>query len=586
MYVESVPNRHSPPAILLRESYREGGRVKKRTLLNLSDWPADRIAGFKMLLKGGTVIPSDQQAITIIRSLPHGHVAAALGTARKIGLDRLLGPDGNRCRDLVLALVVSRLLEPGSKLAAARALSPDTASSSLGQQLGLGPVDEDELYTALDWLAVRQPWAFSPRARPVGIETALAKDHLAGGTLVLYDVSSSYMEGRCCPLAQYGYNRDGKRGKLQIVYGLLCAADGCPVAIEVFEGSTADPMTLTSQVTKLKERFGLDHVVLVGDRGMITQARIAEDLSIAGLDWITALRAPAIKALRNAGALQMSLFDERDMASITSPDFPGERLIVCRNRALAVERARRREDLLAATERELARIAAAVARRRQPLRGAAAIGLKVGAVLDQHKMAKHFTLDIADNRFGFARKTEEIAAEATLDGIYVVRTSLPATVLDDPTTVRSYKSLSLVERAFRCLKSVDLQIRPVYHWLADRVRAHVFLCMLAYYLEWHMRQRLAPMLYDDTDKDAAQALRASIVAKAERSPAAVTKQTTGRTEDGLPVHSFRTLLADLATLTRNTLVTAIDPERSFTLSARPTALQQKALDLLGLARTQ
>jgi len=576
MYIESVPNRGSPPAILLRESYREGGKVKKRTLLNLSDWPQDRIAGFRMLLKGGTVIPSDQQAITIIRSLPHGHVAAALGTARKIGLDRLLGPDGNRCRDLVLALVVSRLLDPGSKLAAARALSPDTASSSLGEQLGLGMVDEDELYTALDWLAVRQP----------AIEAALAKYHLVGGTLVLYDVSSSYLEGRCCPLAQFGYNRDRKRGKLQIVYGLLCAANGCPIAIEVFEGSTADPTTLTSQVAKLKERFGLDHVVLVGDRGMITQARITEDLSKAGVDWITALRAPAIKALRDAGALQMSLFDERDMASVTSPDFPGERLIVCRNRALATERARKREDLLAATERELARIAAAVARKREPLRGTAAIGLKVGALLDKHKMAKHFTLDIADSRFAFARKTEAIAAEAALDGIYVVRTSLPATVLDDAATVRSYKSLSLVERAFRCLKTVDLQIRPIYHWLADRVRAHVFLCMLAYYLEWHMHQRLASMLYDETDKQAAEALRSSVVAKAERSPAAVTKQTTGRTEDGLPVHSFRSLLADLATLTRNTLVTAIDPEGAFTLTARPTPLQQKAHDLLGLARTQ
>jgi Transposase DDE domain len=576
MYIEAVPNRGSPPAILLRESYRESGKVKKRTLLNLSHWPQDRIAGFRMLLKGGTVIPGDQQAITIIRSLPHGHVAAALGTARKIGLDRLLGPDGNRCRDLVLALVVSRLLDPGSKLAAARALSPDTASSSLGEQLGLGMVDEDELYTALDWLAVRQP----------AIEAALAKDHLAGGTLVLYDVSSSYLEGRCCPLAQFGYNRDRKRGKLQIVYGLLCAADGCPIAIEVFEGSTADPTTLTSQVTKLKERFGLDHVVLVGDRGMITQARITEDLSKAGVDWITALRAPAIKALRDAGALQMSLFDERDMASITSPDFPGERLIVCRNRTLATERARKREDLLAATERELARIAAAVARKREPLRGAAAIGLKVGAVLDKHKMAKHFTLDIADSRFAFARKTEAIAAEAALDGIYVVRTSLPAAALDDAATVRSYKSLSLVERAFRCLKTVDLQIRPIYHWLADRVRAHVFLCMLAYYLEWHMRRRLAPMLYDETDKEAAEALRSSVVAKAERSPAAVTKQTTGRTGDGLPVHSFRSLLADLATLTRNTLVTAIDPEGAFTLTARPTPLQQKAHALLGLARTQ
>jgi hypothetical protein len=576
MYIEAVPNRDSPPAILLRESYREGGKVKKRTLLNLSDWPADRIAGFKMLLRGGTVIPQDQQAITITRSLPHGHVAAALGSARKIDLDRLLGPDGNRCRDLVLGMVINRLLEPASKLAAARALSPDTASSSLGQQLGLGRVDEDELYTALDWLAVRQP----------AIETALAKRHLAGGTLVLYDVSSSYMEGRCCPLAQFGYNRDRKRGKLQIVYGLLCAANGCPVAIEVFEGSTADPTTLTSQVSKLKERFGLDHVVLVGDRGMITQARITEDLTKAGLDWITALRAPAIKALRDAGALQMSLFDERDMGSITSPDFPGERLIVCRNRALAAERARKREELLAATEHELARIAAAVARKRQPLSGAAKIGLQVGAVLDKHKMAKHFTLDIADSHFGFTRKTEAIATEAALDGIYVVRTRLPATVLDDASTVRSYKSLSLVERAFRCLKTVDLQIRPIYHWLAERVRAHVFLCMLAYYLEWHMRQLLAPMLYDDTDKDAAEAQRVSVVAKAERSPAAIAKQTTGRTQEGLPVHSFRTLLTDLATLTRNTLVTAIDPERSFTVTARPTPLQQKALDLLGLVRTQ
>ena len=576
MYVESVPNRGSPPAILLRESYRDGDKIKKRTLLNLSDWPQERVAGLRMLLKGGTVLPKDQDAITILRSLPHGHVAAALGTARKIGLDRLLGPDGNRCRDLVLALAVNRILDPGSKLAAARALSPETASSSLGEQLALGVVDEDELYSALDWLAVRQP----------AIEATLAKRHLTGGTLVLYDVSSSYLEGRCCPLAQFGYSRDGKRGKRQIVYGLLCAADGCPVAIEVFVGSTADPATLTSQVTKLKERFALDHVVLVGDRGMITQARIGNDLKAAGLNWITALRAPAIKALREAGALQMSLFDQRDMAAITAPEFPGERLIVCRNQALAAERTRKREDLLAATERDLARIAAAVARKRQPLRGRAEIGLEVGAVLNKHKMAKHFVLDITDTSFGFSRKIEQITEEAALDGIYVVRTSLPAAALDDAGTVRSYKSLSLVERAFRCLKTVNLQIRPVYHWLAERVRAHVFLCMLAYYLEWHMRQRLAPMLYDDADKEAAEALRSSVVAKAERSPAAVTKQTTGRTEDGLPVHSFRTLLGDLATLTRNTLVTALDPEHPFSLTARPTPLQQKAYDLLALSCTQ
>ena len=576
MYIESVPNRDSPPAILLRESYREGGKVRKRTLLNLSDWPPERIAGFKTLLKGGTVIPSEKEAISIVRSLPHGHVAAALGAACKIGLDRLIGPAGNRCRDLVLALIVSRVLDPSSKLATARALSPDTAASSLGAELGLGPVDEEELYRALDWLAARQP----------AIEMALARRHLVGGTLVLYDVTSSYMEGRCCPLAQFGYNRDGKKGKLQIVYGLLCAPDGCPIAVEVFEGATGDPATLANQVGKLKQRFGLAHVVLVGDRGMITEARIAEDIKPAGLDWITALRAPAIRGLLEGGAFQMSLFDDRDMAAITSPDFPGERLILCRNHALAAERSRKREDLLRATERDLAAIAAAVRRKRAPLRGTAEIGLAVGAVIDRRKMAKHFALTITDTSFAFARRSAEIAAEAALDGLYVVRTNLPAAALDDVATVRSYKSLSLVERAIRSIKTVDLHVRPVYHWLPERVRAHVFLCMLGYYLEWHMRQRLAPMLYDDDDKEAAEALRQSVVAKAERSPAAVTKQTTGRTPDGLPVHSFQTLIADLATLTKNTLEIATAPGIPFTVTARPTPIQKKALDLLDSARTQ
>ncbi len=576
MYIEAVPNRNSPPAILLRESYREAGKVRKRTLCNLSDWPAARIEGLRGVLKGGTVIPAEREAFTVTRSLPHGHVAAALGTAHRIGLDRILGPDGNRCRDLVLALLVGRILEPASKLAAARALSPATAASSLGEVLGLGEVDEDELYTALDWLLERQS----------AIETALAKRHLTNGTLVLYDVSSSYMEGRCCPLAKRGYSRDGRKGTLQIIYGLLCAPDGCPVAIEVFDGNTADPMTLPTQVEKLKQRFHLDHVVMVGDRGMITQARITDDIKAAGLDWITALRAPAIKALMQTGAFQLSLFDQRDMASITAPAFPGERLVVCRNPDLAAERTRKRPDLLAATERDLARIQAAVARQRAPLRGTAEIALAVGAVLDKHKMAKHFDLAIADAAFSFARKTAEISAEAATDGIYVVRTSLPAETLDDAATVRSYKSLSLVERAFRCIKTVDLQVRPVHHWLADRVRAHVCLCMLAYYLEWHMRQRLAPMLFDDTDKEAAEALRASVVAQARRSPAAVTKQTTGLTEDGLPVHSFRSLLADLATVARNTIITAITPNYPLTVLTRPTPIQQKAFDLLGIGRSQ
>ena len=570
MYIEAVPNRNSPPAILLRESYRENGKVRKRTLCNLSDWPAAYIEGLRGVLKGGTVISAEREAFTVIRSLPHGHVAAALGTARRIGLDRILSPDGNRCRDLVLALLIGRILDPASKLAAARALSRATAASSLGEVLGLGEVDEDELYQALDWLLQRQP----------AIEATLAKRHLSNGTLVLYDVSSSYMEGRCCPLAKRGYSRDGKRGTRQIIYGLLCAPDGCPIAIEVFEGNTADPMTLAAQVEKLKRRFRLEHVVMVGDRGMITQARITEDIASAGLDWITALRAPAIRALLNSGALQLSLFDQRDMASITAPDFPTERLVVCRNPDLAAERTRKREDLLAATERELVRIQAGVARRRDPLRGTAAIGLAVGAVINKYKVAKHFDLDIADTAFSF--KTDEIAAEAAVDGVYVIRTSLPAESFDDTTTVRSYKSLACVERAFRCIKTVDLHVRPVYHWLADRVRAHVFLCMLAYHLEWHMRQRLAPMLFDDTDKEAAEALRPSVVAQARRSPAAVTKQTTGQTEDGLPVHSFRSLLADLATLVRNTVVTAITPHYPFTVLTRSTPVQHKALALLGV----
>ncbi len=576
MYIEAVPNRNSPPAVLLRESYREGGKVRKRTLCNLSDWPVAHIEGLRGVLRGGTVIPAERDAFTVIRSLPHGHVAAALGTALKIGLDRVLGPGGARCRDLVLGLLVGRILDPASKLAAARALSPATAASSLGELLGLGAVDEDELYGALDWLLERQP----------AIEATLAKRHLTHGTLVLHDVSSSYMEGRCCP-SPSGAIAVMAKGTLQIIYGLLCAPDGCPVAIEVFDGNTADPMTLAAQIGKLKQRFCLDHVVLVGDRGMITQpritqARITQDIQAAGLDWITAVRAPAIKTLVHSGTLQLSLFDQRDMASITAPEFPGERLVVCRNPDLAAERTRKREDLLAATERDLARIQTAVARRRDPLRGTAEIALAVGKVINKHKMAKHFELSIADVAFSFARKTIEIAAEAATDGIYVIRTSLPAETFDDATTVRSYKSLALVERAFRCIKTVDLHVRPVYHRLADRVRAHVFLCMLAYYLEWHMRQRLAPMLFDDTDKEAAEALRTSVVATAQRSPAAVAKQTTGLTQDGLPVHSFHSLMADLATLARNTIITAITPNYPLTVVTRPTPIQHKAFQLLAI----
>jgi len=576
MYIETAPNGGSPPAILLRESYREGKGVAKRTLLNLSHWPIEQVEGLRGVLKGGVVISAGQEAFTVERSLPHGRVAAVLGAARAIGLERLLGPknsgEPNRLRDLVMAMIVSRVIAPASKLATAKALDPATAASSLGMELALGEVDESELYAALDWLQERQE----------AIEIALAKKHLKGGALVLYDVSWSYVEGRSCPLAQRGYNRDGKKGKAQIVYGLLCAPDGCPVAIEVFEGNTGDPKTVADQFAKLKKRFALDHVVLVGDRGMITQARIDEDLRPAGLDWITALRAPALQGLVGGGYLQMSLFDDRDLAAVTSPEFPGERLIVCRNADLARERARKREDLLKATQRDLDKIVAAVARKTRPLRGAAEIGLAVGAVVDKHKMAKHIDLTISDTDLAYRRKTNQIAEEAALDGLYAVRTSLPKEAIDDAATVRAYKSLSMVERAFRCLKTVDLHVRPIHHGLEERVRAHVFLCMLAYYLEWNLRARLAPMLYDDDDKAAAEALRESPVAKAQRSPKALAKSATGRTADGAPVHTFQSLLADLATLARNTVVTAIAPNQPFTILTRPTPIQQKAFDLLEL----
>src|SRR6478672_7814035 len=553
MYIESIPNRNSPPAILLRESYRDADKIKKRTIANLSDWPTEIVEGLRTLLKGGKVAPADQESIIVRRALPHGHVAAVLGTLRNIGLDRMLGPPRNRCRDLVIAMIVVRLIAPASKLATARMLDPLTASSSLGEVIGLGPVDEDELYVALDWLGERQE----------AIEKALARKHLHDGTLVLYDVSSSYVEGRCCELARLGYNRDGKKGKLQIVYGLLCAADGCPVAIEVFEGDTGDPRTLAAQIDKVKKRFALERVALVGDRGMITQARLDAEIAPAGLDWITALRAPAIRTLVEAGALQMSLFDQRDMAAITSPDYPGE-------------------GLLAATEADLAVIAAAVRRARNPLHGEAEIALKVGAVVNRHKVAKHFELSIGEASFSFHRKTEAIAAEAALDGIYVVRTNLPKKLLDDAATVGAYKGLARVERAFRSLKTVDIHLRPIFHWTTPRVRAHVLLCMLAYHVEHHIRARLAPMLYDETDHEAAAALRASIVAKAERSEAARRKQTTGLTDDGLPVHSFQSLLADLATYARIQATTALNDKYVFTLHTRPTPIQQRAFELLAL----
>ena len=572
MYIAIVPNRTSPPAILLRESYRENGKVKSRTLANLTSWPAQKIDGLRRLLKDEALV-SPQDAFKIERSLPHGHVAAVLGTLREVGLEALMDRKASRKRALAVAMVAGRLIEPCSKLATSRGISEETAFSSLGEELDVVTANEDELYRAMDWLLARQE----------RIENALAKRHLEEGTLVLYDISSSYFEGRTCPLAKRGHNRDGKKGKLQIVFGLLTTMEGCPCAVEVFAGNTGDPKTVAGQIKKIRERFRIKRVILVGDRGMITEARLREDIrGVEGLDWITALRAPAIAKLLKAEAIQLSFFDESDLAEITHPDYPGERLVVCRNPLLAAERARKREDLLSATERALERIRKATQRRRQPLRGKDEIGVHVGKCINQYKVGKHFRLKITASSFQYERKEENIKAEAALDGIYVIRTSVPSDLLKREATVEAYKRLSTVERAFRSMKTVDLNVRPIFHYAADRVRAHVFLCMLAYYVEWHMRQRLAPILFDDHDKDAAQNARRSIVAPAERSAAAVRKAHEKRTDDDFPVHSFQSLLSDLATLTKNHVRAGIEDSPLFVQYSKPTRLQSRAFELLNV----
>jgi len=581
MYIEAVPNRNSPPCILLRESCRQGHKVSKRTLANLTHWPPEVVEGLEALLKGGKVVVVGQDGqrgavgagFEIVRSLPHGHVAAVLGTLRRLGLETILAPRRCRRRDLVVAMIVARVIDPRSKLATARGLNEDTAFTSLGEALGVADADEDALYAAMDWLGPLQG----------RIEAKLARRHLQDGTLVLYDVTSTYFEGVSCPLAQFGHNRDGKRGKLQIVLGLLCDVAGRPIAVEVFEGNTADPSTLARQIQKVRDRFALQCVVVVGDRGMLTEARVREELApVAGLEWITALRAPAIRKLVEAGALQPSLFDQRDLGEITSPQYPGERLVVCRNPLLLTERRRKRQELLAATERELAKIARAVSRPRRPLRGADKIGLRVGKCQNRFKVAKHFRIKITADSFTYERDEEKIAREAALDGIYVVRTSVPAERLDTENTVRAYKGLSKAERAFRSLKTMDLKIRPIHHHLADRVRAHVLLCMLAYYVEWHMRQAWAPLLFDDEDPAAGEALRDSPVAPAQRSPAARRKAARKRTDQDQPVHSFQTLLADLATIAKNRIQPNVPGAEPFEKTTQPTALQARALSLLGM----
>lgn len=570
MYIERVPNRNSPPAILIRRSYRENGKVRKQTLANLSKLPDDLICQIEGLIRGQRLEKDGDwyDHFEITRTLTYGHVAACLGVAKRIGLPRMISSKRCRKRDLVMAMIVSRIINPGSKLATSRDLINETAASALGDSLGLEHVSEDDLYAAMDWLLDRQE----------PIENTLAGKHLQDGSMVLYDVSSSYMEGHACPLARKGYSRDHRRDRDQIVYGLLCDRDGRPIAIEVFEGNTADPVTVESQVSKICDRFGIKQIIMVGDRGMLTQARIHKDLSkVEGLRWISALRAPAIKKLYEQGAIQTEMLDNQDLMEIISDTFPDERLVVCFNQRLAAERRRKREDLLRCTEENLKAIQDAVHRTRRPLRGKDKIALRVGKILDKHKMGKHFELVFEDGEFTYERKHQQINDEAALDGIYVVRTNVDKDDLPAEQVVGAYKGLSRVERAFRSLKTVDLKIRPIFHYNADRVRAHVFICMLAYYLEWHLRERLKPLLFDDEDPGQAEEKRDSIVAPACRSDSAENKDRSKTNSEGQPVHSFQTLIDHLGSLAKSWFTCG---DKSFTKITTPTVLQNKAFELL------
>jgi len=569
MYVEVIPNRNSPPAVLLREGWREGKHVRKRTVANLSQWPAAKVATLRRLLRDEPLMGPDD-IFSIERSVPHGHVAAILGTIRSSGLDKVIAAERCRERDLVVAMIAQRLLMPCSKLETSRLWETTT----LGEELGVADADEDDLYGAMDWLLARQD----------RIEKKLAGRHLEQGGLVLYDVSSSYYQGYTCPLAQFGYSRDGKRNKPIVVYGLMTDGDGRPVAMEVYPGDASDPTTVPDQVDKLRNRFGLERVVLIGDRGMLTETQIGHLKEHPGLGWISALRSKAIRGLVEGGQLQLSLFDEQNLAEITSPEFPGERLVACYNPLMAEERRRKRNELLLATEQLLEGIAQEVSRRTNTPLSKVEIAEKVGSKRNRYKVGKHFDVTVEDGHFSFARKEGEIRREAALDGIYVIRTSEPAERLSAQDAVRNYKTLALVEVAFRCLKGMDLRIRPINHYREPRVRAHIFLCMLAYYVEWHMRKALAPLLFEDEELDKLRKTRDPI-ARATASESA--KRKKKRSPDGSPTHSFRSLMQHLGTLCRNQcrLWAETDAPVVYRLTTA-TPLQQQALQLLGLNRSQ
>ena len=563
MHIHIVPNRGSPATVLLRESYREGTKVRKRTLANLSSLSASQIAAIRCVLAGHDMQPV-AQSFEISASRPHGHVQAVAATMQRLNLASLLGAKPSPERDRVLAMIAARIVAPHTKLATTRWWHTTT----LAEDFGVTEANENDLYAAMDWLLSRQE----------AIQTKLAARHLREGGLVLYDLSSSYFEGTTCPLARLGHNRDGKKGLLQVNYGLLTDARGCPVAVSVHEGNVADAATFAAEVQRVREIFGIGELVMVGDRGMIGHKAIAELREMDGVGWITALKTTSIRALLESGQLQLGLFDERNLVELASPEYPGERLVVCRNPQLAKLRAHKREDLLAATERSLQAIQGRVQAGR--LRGADAIGLRVGRVVNQYKMAKHFELAIEERSFTFERKHEAIAEEAALDGIYIIRTSVDAQRMDAPECVRNYKALANVERAFRSLKTVDLKVRPIHHRTENRVRAHIFLCMLAWYVEWHMREAWRELMFADPDQ-AAKAVR-DPVAPAQRSQQALDKIALRALDDGTPVHSFSTLMAELATIVRNTCRTpsAGREAPTFEIVTTPNATQRRALDLI------
>jgi Transposase DDE domain len=566
MYIDIVPNRQSPPAILLREGWREGRKTRKRTLANLSHWPKAKIDQLRRLLRDEPLVSPDDLFETA-RTQPHGHVDAILGTIRRLGLERLIAPTRSPERDLVIAMIAERLIHPCSKLETTRVWQTTT----LAEELQVADATEDALYAALDWLSARQ----------AGIEARLAARHLREGGVVLYDLSSSYYEGRTCPLARFGHDRDGHTGRPIIVYGVVTDEDGRPIAVRVYPGNTSDSTTVADQVETVRQQFGLAHVVLVGDRGLLTQPQIDRLRATSGVGWITALRSTAIRALVDAGALQLSLFDTQHLAEITTPAYPGERLIACFNPLLADERRRKREELLAATERNLTRLARDVARRTKTPMPASTIGLRAGKILGRFKVGKHFTLTIADGTFAWQRREAAIAQETALDGIYILRTSEPADRLSAAETVRTYKRLAHVERAFRCFKGVDLRVRPIYHRSERRVPAHIFLCLLAYYVEWHLRRALAPILFED-EQLPIDRLHRDPVLPATCSAAARQKKATHLTTEGLPVQSFDSLLEALATRCRTTLRLKRDATVTITQVPPPTPLQRRAYELLGL----